>query len=127
MADDLSTPDFVTALASAREEAAVLRRNRAAFSPDRVEEILDTMATAAEEWTTFVSEKEAMTLSGLKLRYFRQRFPDWQRRGHARFNPHNAKERQYLLAVIPREADIDAVRAAARRAAEELHSLRPTG
>lgn len=110
--------DALQVITDAREETQVLRRNGAGMAPDRVEEILDEIVAAATEYFTWVSEPEAMIRSGHKLPWFRARFAEWERQGHARWNPRNRKERQYRLLIVPLAHDIDAVRAAARRAAQ---------
>jgi hypothetical protein len=111
--------DLATVLADAFEEAAVLRRNRAPFSVERVEEILRNVGTATEEFTAWVSEREACMRSGHKAPWFAQRFAEWERQGHARWNPQRPRERQYRLLIVPLAHDADSVKADARRAARD--------
>jgi hypothetical protein len=111
-----------TILADALEEAAVLRRNAAQFSVERVAEILRDIRVATEEFTTWVSEKEACMRADHKAPWFAQRFPEWERQGHARWNPQRPRERQYRLLIVPLAHDVDSVRAAARRTAREQKS-----
>lgn len=106
-------------LADTREEAAILEQNHAAFSVARLRTLLDDITDAASEFLTWVSEKEAMIRSGHKEPWFRKRFPEWHRQGHARFNAKRPRERQYRLLVVPLDHDMESVRADARRTARE--------
>jgi len=68
------------------------------------------------EMLNWLSEGGAMTRSGRSKDYFRIRFPGWEARGLARFNPRNKRERQYLEVIVPYRPDIESARAAAREA-----------
>lgn len=110
---------LATVLADATEEANMLMRNRASFAPERVLQLVREVRSAASEFLTWVSENDAMTRSGHGRAWFRQRFPDWQRQGNARWNPQRPRERQYRQLIVPIAHDVDTVQADARRTAQE--------
>jgi hypothetical protein len=106
-------------LADAREEAAVLESNRAAFSVDRVRQLLAAVSESAEEWLTWLSEGDAMIRSGYSADWLRSRFEQWRRDGHARMN---GRSRQYRACAIPRRANTVNAAARGRAAAERLQT-----
>ena len=116
--------DLAEVLADLRGEAAVLRKNRATFSVDRVEEFCDRVTAAAEDYLTWLSEKDAAIRSGHSEDWLRGRFEALRRDGHARLA---GRARQYRACAIPRRADV--INAAARgreaaRAVREQHEQR---
>lgn len=94
--------DLTQILADAREEAQVLRSNGAGFAVGRVEELLAAIAQSAEEWTTWLSEGDAMVRSGFSVVWFRGRFESLKRDGHARLV---GRARQYRACAVPRRAN----------------------
>jgi hypothetical protein len=112
-------PDLAQVLTDARGDLAVLRKHGATVPVDRVAELIEGVAEAAYPFVTFISETEAIVRSDHRAPWFRQRFEDWKRQGYARYNPRHAKEREYLLAVVPLRHDVEAVREDARRQAKE--------
>lgn len=111
-------PDLALILADLRGDAAVLRRNGHESEATLCERIATDVATAAEEWITFISESDAMLRSGRSKDWHRSRFAEWERDGHARLSGN--KQRQYRMAIIPRRYHLSDAReagaAAARRA-----------
>lgn len=101
-------------LADAREEAQVLRGNRAAFAVERVEQLLEDVAESAEEFITWLSEADAALRAGRSESWMRAQFPAMQRDGNARLQ---VKARQYRMCAVPRRANVNAVAARAREAA----------
>lgn len=110
--------DLAQRLADVLEEAAVLDRNRGSFSIERVRQLVADIKMDAAEYLTWISEPQAIIRSSHKEPWFRQRFPEWQRQGHARVNP-KTKRREYRQMIVPLAHDVDAVRANARDAARE--------
>jgi hypothetical protein len=109
--------ELVDVIADAREEAAILRRNGAAFSVDRVEAMLAAVADAAEEWTLFLSEGDAVVRCGYSAAWLRARFPEWERAGHARTA---GRARQYRACIIPRRANVVLAASRGRDAARRI-------
>lgn len=101
-------------LADARGEAAVLRANRAGFSVERVEQLLDDIQAGAEEWLTWLSESDAAIRCGYSAGWLRHRFEAWRREGHARLA---GQHRQYRACAIPRRANTAQAAARGRDAA----------
>jgi len=108
--------DLVQAIADARGDVAVLKRHGAVVPVEKVAAFIDSISEAAYPFTTFISESDAVIRSGHQAKWFRQRFADWEKQGFARVNPHKAKDRQYLLCIVPLRHDLDALRALTARA-----------
>jgi hypothetical protein len=104
--------DLSTVLADAFAEARTLEQNRAAFSVDRVREILGGVAAAAEDYLKFISEDDARLQSGKSVAWLRARFNEWAELGHAEVR---GRRRYYRAIVIPRRPDLEAARDAGRR------------
>ena len=104
-------------LADAREEAAVLRKHRQDALADALDKLCDEFAQAAEPFTRWLSETEAVLASPHAGAWFRQRFRAWESQGLARWNPRHKAERQYLSVIVPRRVRPDTIREEARRAA----------
>lgn len=111
--------DLSQVLADAREEAAVLRANAAGFSVARVEQLLDDVQSAAEEWLTWLSEGDAVMRSGYSVDWLRGRFEAMRRDGHARMQ---GRARQYRACAVPRRANTATAAARGRDAARSLKS-----
>jgi hypothetical protein len=69
--------------------------------------------SSAEEYLTWLSEKEAVLRSGKRVEWLRKRFPGWERQQLARLN---GRHRQYRMAALPPAVNLDAARAQGRRA-----------
>ena len=106
-------------LADEREDVAVLRRKGDPRTAEILERVLDRVARAAEPFTTWLSEKDAMLRSGKAVPWLRDRFPMWERQGLARRDPVHPRKRQYLECIVPVRLNLDAVRADAARAAAD--------
>lgn len=104
--------DLAQVLADARGEAAVCRRRGAEAVADALEQLAKDVHEAAEEWLVWLSESDAQLRSGFSVAWLRQRFPGWEREGHARLGA--GRVRQYRACIIPRRAHL--LRAAAQGA-----------
>jgi hypothetical protein len=100
-------------------EAAVLHAHREKFSPERIEAFVRDVKLCLTDYLTFISEPEAIVRSAHSATWFRQRFPEWERQGHARWSPKNKKQRTYRVMIVPLASDENDIRAAARRAAQD--------
>jgi hypothetical protein len=107
--------ELADVLADARGEAAVLRRNKASFSIERVELLCDEVSEAASDYLRWLSEADARLKSGLALRTLRRRFRELQECGLARYNPRH--EREFRACAIPPRPAVAEAREAARRMA----------
>lgn len=116
--------DLSQVLADAREEATILAANGAAFSVERVRQLLADVEGAAEEWLTWLSEGDAAIRTGYSLAWLRARFEAWQRDGHARLV---GRARQYRACVLPRRANTADAAERGRLAARQLQQLRTSG
>jgi hypothetical protein len=101
-------------IADERGEATVLRHKGFAREADMIDRLLDRVAAASEEFLRWLSEDEAELQSGLAVRTLRRRFRDWHESGLARYGAKG--EREYLQAVVPHRANVDAMRARGRQA-----------
>lgn len=108
------------ALADARENVATLERVKITAIPlDVIKEFIERVANTSLEYRMFVSEREAMVRSNHGREWFRTRRAEWFRLGHARRNPHNPREWQYRLLIVPVAARISSVQSDAAKAARE--------
>lgn len=106
-------------LADKRGEAAVLRKHGQAAIADALEDFAREVFEAAEPYLTFIPEADAIIRSNHRRPWFRARFAAWERQGLARYSPTNKRERQYCLLIVPASGNLDAVRADAKRAAQQ--------
>lgn len=104
-------------LADARGELPILRRRGAGQVADAIEDLCNQVARAAEPFITWLSETDAHLYSGRAIATLRRHFPRWLAEDKARWNPHKRRERQYLMCILPRRFDADAVRYDARETA----------
>lgn len=107
--------DLAQVLADLREEAAVLRRNGASFSVERVEAVADAVRDAAEDYLTWLSVPAACLKSGLSVRTLQRRYRELADCGLARTNARG--EREFRACAIPARPDIAAAREMGRRGA----------
>lgn len=101
-------------LADAADEVKVARRY-GSVPVDVFERIVKRVKDAAEPFTTWLSEGDAVLHSGHTVAWLRARFARWEREGHARRTRHG--KREYRETALPRRVDVDAVRADAARTA----------
>lgn len=106
--------DLETVLADAREEAAVLRRAGNTGQADYLDALLNRVAAAAEDYTTWLEEPDAIVKSGLAERTLRRRFRELVDCGLARFD--KRRGRLYRACAIPNRPNIAAERAKASAA-----------
>lgn len=104
-------------IADARGELPVLRKHGQDAIADAIERLCDEISIAAEPFTRWMSETEAVLASPHAGPWFRQRFRVWESQGLARWNPRNKQERQYLTVIVPQRVRLDVVRDNAREAA----------
>lgn len=104
-------------LADAKGEIPVLKKRGGIVLAEALEEFVTRIEQATHDFRTFVSEKEAMVRGDKSQKWLRDRFPEWQRQGNARFNPKNPRERQYRLLIVPVAANTSAARSDAVRTA----------
>jgi hypothetical protein len=102
-------------IADSREEAAVLRKAGNGGQADYVERMLDAIAAAAEDYTTWINEADAMIKSGLAERTLRRRFRELQDCGLARHNGRGVRE--YRACAVPPRPNVQNARARGKAAA----------
>lgn len=112
----MTTPrrDLEIVLADWRERAQVLRSCRRGADAELVETIVDDLATAARDFTAWLSEEDARMRSGWAVKRLRGMWAVWHADGHARLGP---RGREYRQCVIPQRAHTSAAREAGREAA----------
>lgn len=71
-------PALELALADAREEAAILKRNGHPAQADTLERFCDRVTRSAEPWLRWLSESDAHTKSGRSIRWLRSQAPQWE-------------------------------------------------
>jgi hypothetical protein len=98
-------------LADWRSDADALDRQDQAADAEKLRRQCDAVTKSAEDYLTFLSEKEAVLWSGYSKVWLRQRFPAWQRLGHAKTRERGKGDRLYRRCVLPRRADLAAARA----------------
>lgn len=101
-------------LADWREEATILRRAGHATEADLRERMARQVQDAAPDYLEWVTEADAMAISGRSAEFFRARFPTWERDGHAR---KRGRKREYRMVMVPRRANPSAAYEAGRRGA----------
>ena len=99
-------------LADKRGEAALLRRRGAAAVADAIDEIIDFVAPATEDFRRFLSESDAQLRSGRSLRWLRSHFNEWRSQSNARMR--NGK-REYRMCIVPQRAHLERARLAGLR------------
>lgn len=103
-------------LADLREDANVLRRTGHSREAETYDRILESLSatTELEEVLTWLSEEDAMLRSGRGKAWIRSRYPEWERRGHAKME---GRRRRYRMVVVPQRINLEeAYRAGADRA-----------
>lgn len=102
-------------IADHAEEAQVLERTGHAGDAQLIRRILDNVRNASIDYLTWLTEGEAQIRSNRSVAWLRARFPEWQRAGHARFNPERPRQRQFRALIVPLAANPSAAREAGRR------------
>lgn len=97
-----------------REQASVLRARGHTREARTIDALLDEVSRSARAYLNWLSEQEAMLRSGRSVGYFRARFAEWAQEGNAR---QDGRRRLYRECIVPRRADLDAAREAAKQAA----------
>jgi hypothetical protein len=109
----MSATSFAAAIADEREQANVLRLKGHPHDAELVEQVVDRLARAAEEYLTWLSEDEARLRSGKSAAWLRARFTAWEAEGHARYH---GRRREYLMLVVPQRVHPSAARVQGREA-----------
>lgn len=99
-------------LADERETANRLRIAGHADEARNLDRVLDRVARAAEDFTTWIVEEEAVERSGQRATWFRRQYPGWEAQGYAKTEK---RRRSYRTFLVPVKTDLHAVREAARR------------
>lgn len=99
-----------------RASAQASRRLGVASTAELVEQIMQDVEAAAEEYLRWLSEEDAVLRSGKQRGWFRSRFPEWERAGNAR---RNGRKREYRMLIVPQGADTLSARIAGRLAGSE--------
>jgi hypothetical protein len=90
------------ALELALADVAVMERNGGQFAPLAVARLVHDIAQAAQPFTTWLSESDAMLRAGRGTEYFRSRFGAWEAQGMAE---KRRGIRYYRACIVPvREA-----------------------
>lgn len=106
------TPSLEQILADYRGDAQVLRRQGHPRDAELIERLCDQVATAAEDYLTFLPEDQAIIQSGRSRAWFRSRFAAWQSQGHARIEG----GRKYRALIVPRRGHPELAYRAGQRA-----------
>jgi len=106
-------------LADVRERASSARRLHDQRTATIIDEIADDVARASEDFTTWISEDDAILKSSHARKWFIKQFSYWatihcaEKRNGKRF---------YRSLVVPQRANLSAAQEAGRRAARERAS-----
>jgi hypothetical protein len=103
--------DLAQLLADTRAEAALLRKRGVVQLADALDDIVDKVSAAAEDYLRFIPETEAR-LRGAKLAWLRRNFATWAQDGHAR---KVGGTREYRAIMLPRVTPQSVAREAGRR------------
>lgn len=101
-------------IADARGELPILRKHGQDALADAIARLCDEVAAAAEPFTRWLSEADAVLRSTHAAPWFRQRFAAWERQGLARTT---RTGRQYLACIVPERVRLGGVRDDALRTA----------
>ena len=103
-------------LADVAEQANTLRIYGQGPAAGALELLVARLRAAMPEFLTWHDEAGAVLMSGKPRGWFRNRWPEWYRRGLAKGTP---RKRQYLECVIPKPSDVSEALADAERTARE--------
>jgi hypothetical protein len=101
-------------LTDLRGDAARLRYHGHRAQADSMEALADRVATVMQPYLDWLTEAEARARSGRSEHWLRARFGEWAQAGLAEFR---GRRRYYRRLIVPRRANLEAVRADAVRAA----------
>lgn len=105
-------PDLNQVLADAREKSAVLgHTGSSTVSSQFLDDLLEQIRDAAEDYLTWLSEDKAYLKSGLSYRTLRRRFRELLDCGLARYSAQG--HREYRSCAIPPRPDVASAKAAA--------------
>lgn len=99
-------------LIDVREDVRGIGTKTDAVKVDYVHSILDRINEAAEDFTVWLSEADAMLKSGLSERTLRRRFREMVDCGTARYAKNGGRE--FLAKCIPQRPNLTAARARGR-------------
>ena len=103
-------------LADATEDANRLRLHGHKVQADSIDRVVQAVREAAEDYLTFMSEKDAALRSGRSPSWLKGRFDQWQRDGHARMK---GGRREYRTLIVPQAVNLISAREAGRAAARK--------
>ena len=101
-------------LADWRGDAQRMRARRLLREADLIDQVLDDVSQATEDYRRFVSEEDAQRRTGKSKAWLRARFEEWMRLGHARLD--ERRRREYRLVVLPQRANASVAYEAGREA-----------
>lgn len=101
-------------LADLRDEAQVLRKHKDARVADVIDDIVDRVKGAAEDYITWLEEDDAILRSAHQRRWFRQQYATWAAEGNAKTE---AGRYYYRQIIVPQRANASAAYEAGRQAA----------
>lgn len=104
-------PPLTQLVAEIRDHAAVLEHTGNTGQAQYLAHVAERLKDAAEDYTTWISEQNALLRSGWTERTMRRRFAELQECGLARW--HDGK-REFLVCAVPPRADIEGARERAR-------------
>src|SRR5690348_2256231 len=94
-------------LTQARADAETLRRLGHANDARILDNLVNAVTAAAEDYLTWLSEGQAELKSGHSIQWLRSRYPSWERRGHARKVD---RKRQYRDVVVPQREHTEMIK-----------------
>ena len=97
-----------------RDEARVLDKHGDPRAAKIIDDTLDRVRSAAEDYLTWLLEDDAMLQSDHAQKWFRARYPEWLAQGNAKMV--NGR-RYYRALLVPRRANRNAAFAAGQAAA----------
>jgi hypothetical protein len=107
------TPPLEQVLADAEGEAQLLRKHGHERQAEVLERLCATVKAAARDYLTWLTEAEAELKSGHGTGWLRYRFARWEAQGLAK---KDGRRRLYRSIIVPQRRNIEAARAAAKRA-----------
>lgn len=110
------TPTLDQVLIDAAEDANRLRLHGHKAQADSIDRLVASVRAAAEDYLTWMSEKDAALRSGRSVTWLRHRFGQWQRDGHARLR---GGHREYRTLIVPQAVNLISAREAGRAAARK--------
>lgn len=106
------TPTLEQVIADAREELEIVKRAGHKEQAEYIDQLLNRIVAAAEDYLKWISEPDAILKSGLAERTLRRRFRELLECGLARYN---GREREYRAIAVPPRPQILAARERGRQ------------